>query len=233
MQRTRWPEANALVATPRWIRCGTSGRTSSTSTTATTSPPAATTAVTRAPRRCRRVAFGDYKATGSSILDLGVYLTRVTDRNGLPLFGVAVTQQLCFYANSAPCSTTDAEFRRVVRSLTSSNYNYGTLLKEFFASPLVTGAVAHRDLRGQRRAGEHHAARSLLRGPLEPPRQDGPLAQAGGPHVGPVGHREDRVQRRRRRLQPWRGVAGDPFGSDAVLQLGDGDAVREHRHAGR
>jgi hypothetical protein len=87
-------------------------------------------------------AFGDVRATGSSITDLGSYLSMVTDGNGLPRFGIAVTQQLCFYANSSPCSENDPEFRRVVGAFHDSNFNYAVLMKEFFASPIVTGAAA-------------------------------------------------------------------------------------------
>jgi hypothetical protein len=86
-------------------------------------------------------AFGDFRATGASMNDLGGYLSQVTDGNGHTRFAIAVTQQLCFYANSAPCSESDAEFQRVVTSFMSSNYNFAALTKEFFASPLVTGAV--------------------------------------------------------------------------------------------
>jgi hypothetical protein len=86
-------------------------------------------------------AFGDVRATGSSINDLGVYLAQVTDGAGLPRFGISVTQQLCFYANSSPCNESDPEFRRVVGAFKDSNFNYAVLAKEFFSSPLVTGAV--------------------------------------------------------------------------------------------
>jgi len=87
-------------------------------------------------------AFGDVRATGSSMMDLGNYLAMVTDGSGLPRFGIAVAQQLCFYANSSPCSETDAEFRRIVGAFRDSNFNYGALMKEFFSSPIVTGAAA-------------------------------------------------------------------------------------------
>jgi hypothetical protein len=87
-------------------------------------------------------AFGDVRATGTSIADLGNYLGQVTDGAGLPRFGISVTQQLCFYANSSPCSESDSEFRRVVTAFKDTNFNYAVLLKEFFSSPLVTGAVA-------------------------------------------------------------------------------------------
>jgi hypothetical protein len=87
-------------------------------------------------------AFGDFKATGASTADIGNYLQMVTDGNGLPRFAISVTQQLCFYANSTACSESDPEFRRVVGSFVSSNFNFAALIKEFFASPLVTGTVA-------------------------------------------------------------------------------------------
>ena len=87
-------------------------------------------------------AFGDFRATGTSIADFGTYLTEVTDGNGLPRFAIATVQQLCFYANSGPCNESDPEFHRVVSSFRDSNFNYAALMKEFFASPLVTGAVA-------------------------------------------------------------------------------------------
>ena len=87
-------------------------------------------------------AFGDFKATGTSMADFGGYLAQVTDGSGLPRFGIAVTQQLCFLANSASCNEGDPEFRRIVSSFKNSNFNYANLMKEFFASPLVTGAVA-------------------------------------------------------------------------------------------
>jgi hypothetical protein len=87
-------------------------------------------------------AFGDFKATGTSIADLGGYLTQVSDGHGLPRFAVAVTQQLCFFANSGPCSESDPEFRRIVGAFETNGYNYANLVKELFSSPLVTGAVA-------------------------------------------------------------------------------------------
>jgi hypothetical protein len=87
-------------------------------------------------------AFGDVRATGSSINDLGGYLAQVTDGSGLPRFGISVVQQLCFYANSGPCNESDAEFRRIVGAFKDSTFNYAVLAKEFFSSPIVTGAVA-------------------------------------------------------------------------------------------
>jgi len=87
-------------------------------------------------------AFGDMRATGSSIADLGGYLAQVSDGNGLPRFGISVVQQLCFYANSSPCNESDPEFRRVVGVFKDSTFNFAVLAKEFFSSPIVTGAAA-------------------------------------------------------------------------------------------
>jgi hypothetical protein len=87
-------------------------------------------------------AFGDMRATGSSMADFGGYLGQVTDGSGLPRFGISVVQQLCFYANSSPCSESDPEFRRVVGTFKDSSFNYAALMKEFFSSPIVTGAAA-------------------------------------------------------------------------------------------
>jgi len=87
-------------------------------------------------------AFGDVTGTGASMGDLGGFLSRVTDGAGLPRFGISVVQQLCFYANSQACSTLDPEFRRIVTLFRDKSYNFAVLLKEFFSSPLVTGASA-------------------------------------------------------------------------------------------
>jgi len=90
-------------------------------------------------------AFADVNESGSDIGAYGALLAKVTDGAGLSRFAIAIAQDLCFWANSAPCSETDAEFRRVVGAFQNSTpmpYNFAVLVKEFFASPLVTGAVA-------------------------------------------------------------------------------------------
>jgi hypothetical protein len=87
-------------------------------------------------------AFGDVNASGGSIADFGTLLGQVTDGAAAPLnqFAVGMTQKLCYYANSTACDTTDPEFRRVVGAFVNG-FNFPTLIKELFASPLVTGAV--------------------------------------------------------------------------------------------
>src|SRR5690606_17016788 len=57
-------------------------------------------------------------------------------------FAIAMTQSLCFYANSAECSLTDPEFRRVAKSFEQSDFSFPTLVSELFASPLVTGSAS-------------------------------------------------------------------------------------------
>src|SRR6476620_6886957 len=56
-------------------------------------------------------------------------------------FAISVTQQLCYFANSAMCLEDDAEFRRVALAFQTSSYNFPTLIRELFSSPLVTNAA--------------------------------------------------------------------------------------------
>jgi hypothetical protein len=58
-----------------------------------------------------------------------------------PSFAGAWTQKLCFYADSAPCSEGDPEFQRVVAAFQASHFDWKTLVRELFSSPLVTGAA--------------------------------------------------------------------------------------------
>ena len=59
-----------------------------------------------------------------------------------PLFPVAWTQKLCYYANSSSCSEEDPEFKRVVKAFTDSSFDFHTLVRELFSSPLVTGQTS-------------------------------------------------------------------------------------------
>ncbi|MBL9003481.1 MAG: hypothetical protein JNJ46_04490 [Myxococcales bacterium] len=54
---------------------------------------------------------------------------------------IAWTQKLCYYANSTACNEEDPEFLRVVDVFKASNFNFRTLLRELFSSPLVTLAT--------------------------------------------------------------------------------------------
>lgn len=53
----------------------------------------------------------------------------------------AWTQKLCYYANSTPCLEDDPEFQRVATAFKDSNFNFRTLVRELFSSPLVTLAA--------------------------------------------------------------------------------------------
>ena len=68
--------------------------------------------------------------------DLGAVLSQH------PLFGPAWAQKLCAYANSAPCSSDDPEFQRIVTTFASSGYSWNTLVTELLSSPLTTNAAA-------------------------------------------------------------------------------------------
>jgi hypothetical protein len=89
-------------------------------------------------------AFGSVNAAGADITDFGRLLGQVVDSadpaNPVHRFALAMTQKLCFFANSAPCVETDPEFRRVALVFENSTYDFPTLVKELFSSPLVTGA---------------------------------------------------------------------------------------------
>lgn len=78
-------------------------------------------------------AFQGVTAPVSSMADFGGTLA------AHPLFASAWVQKLCYYANSAPCTTSDPEFQRVVAAFQASNYAFATLVTELFSSPLVTG----------------------------------------------------------------------------------------------
>ena len=88
-------------------------------------------------------AFGTVNAKGASINDFGTLLGTMTDGDpSAPInqFAIGVTQKLCYYANSAPCDVTDPEFRRVAANF-AKGFSFPVLIKDLFASPLVTGAA--------------------------------------------------------------------------------------------
>jgi hypothetical protein len=85
-------------------------------------------------------AFGNVNTAGANMSALGPLLLQVTDPDMITRFAVSMTQQLCFFANSSPCAETDPEFRRIAQAFQTSNYNFKTLIGDFFTSPLVTAA---------------------------------------------------------------------------------------------
>ena len=90
------------------------------------------------------LAFGSVNAGGKSLADLGGLLAQGTDNaaDGLNRFAIAFAQKLCFYADSAGCAEDDPEFRRVAKAFVDAEFNFKTLVRELFSSPLVTGLAA-------------------------------------------------------------------------------------------
>jgi hypothetical protein len=58
-----------------------------------------------------------------------------------PRFATSWVQKLCHFANSTACVEDDPEFVKLATNFRKSNYNWKTLTREFFSSPLVTFAV--------------------------------------------------------------------------------------------
>ena len=57
-------------------------------------------------------------------------------------FAPTWVQNLCNYAISLPCDTSDPEFIRISNDFVASNYNWNSLIVDFFSSPLLTNATA-------------------------------------------------------------------------------------------
>ena len=55
-----------------------------------------------------------------------------------PRFAVAWTQKLCHFANASSCHEDDPEFIRVANAFRDSKYDWKTLVRELYSSPLVT-----------------------------------------------------------------------------------------------
>jgi hypothetical protein len=90
-------------------------------------------------------AFHDVSVQGNSIFDLAGNLA------GHPMFAGAWVQKLCTYATSSVCKEDDPEFQRLVAVFKASNFNWPTLVRELFSSPLVTylSRTATSDQNGQ------------------------------------------------------------------------------------
>jgi hypothetical protein len=57
-----------------------------------------------------------------------------------PRFATTWVQKLCYYANSAGCLENDPEVQRIAGVFKDSNYDFHALVRELFASALITGA---------------------------------------------------------------------------------------------
>ena len=79
-------------------------------------------------------AVDGVQASGEGVGDLAKILA------SHPRFAVAWTQKLCHWANSLPCMETDPEFERIANLFRRSGYQWKTLVRELFSSPLITMA---------------------------------------------------------------------------------------------
>lgn len=77
--------------------------------------------------------FRGVEQTGNGVRDLASILATHPD------FPRAWAQKLCFYANAAACRSSE-ELDRVVTAFVESNLDFQVLVRELFASPLVTNA---------------------------------------------------------------------------------------------
>jgi len=89
--------------------------------------------------------FANVQANGTTLVDFGTLLGQVVDEQvaGQPVnrFALAMTQKLCFFANSSACDYTDAEMRRVALAFQNASFDFRTLVRELMSSPLVTAAA--------------------------------------------------------------------------------------------
>ncbi len=90
--------------------------------------------------------FGNVSQAGTTLSDFGTLLQQVTDEqvpgNVISRFALAITQKLCFFANSAQCVETDPEMRRVALDFQNANFDFKVLVRELFSSPLVTASAS-------------------------------------------------------------------------------------------
>jgi hypothetical protein len=96
---------------------------------------------------------------------LGTLLAQANDGQSpaLSRFAISVAQQLCYTSNSAPCLEDDPEFRRVVAAFESSKFNFPTLIRELYSSPLVTNATTTMTTTQEPVHADRDAERSAVR----------------------------------------------------------------------
>jgi len=102
--------------------------------------------VSARPGTAASFGFGNVSQNGTSLVDFGKFLAMVTDEQVggqvINRFALAMTQKLCFFANSAKCEETDPEMRRIALAFQGASYDFPTLVRELFSSPLVTTAAS-------------------------------------------------------------------------------------------
>jgi hypothetical protein len=89
-------------------------------------------------------AFGNVSAEGTTLVDFGNFLAQISDARvpEVNRFALAMTQKLCFFANSARCLENDPEMRRIALGFQNSNFDFKSLVRELFSSALVTSAAS-------------------------------------------------------------------------------------------
>jgi hypothetical protein len=88
--------------------------------------------------------FANVQQNGSTLVDFGTLVGQVTDSQVDPTvnrFALAMTQKLCFFANSAQCEETDPAMRQIAADFQSAKYDFKALVRELFSSPLVTASA--------------------------------------------------------------------------------------------
>ena len=91
------------------------------------------------PAQVFSTASFDYLGEKTALTSFDDFATALVSH---PLYPIAWTQKLCYYANSSGCSEEDPEFVRVVKAFKDSKFDFHTLLLELFSSPLVTGQAS-------------------------------------------------------------------------------------------
>lgn len=81
-------------------------------------------------------AFEGVTQSGKGVSDLGAIFA------AHPRVPVAWTSKLAFWANSTPVIESDPEVLRVAKAFSDASFDFKTLVRETFASPLVTWASA-------------------------------------------------------------------------------------------
>jgi len=86
--------------------------------------------------------FAGVRGSGTSLVDFGRFVAQVVDgqvaAQPVNRFALAMTQHLCFFANSSQCEETDPEMRRVALAFQNAGYDFKTLVRTLMSSPLVT-----------------------------------------------------------------------------------------------
>ncbi len=77
-------------------------------------------------------AFDGVTAKGDDIYALGDLMA------AHPRFAVAWAQKLCVHANSALCDENDPAFKAAVQAFRDSDYNFKTLVRTLYSTPLMT-----------------------------------------------------------------------------------------------